>query len=311
MNANEKRRLANTLSRELDNLSKYKVPLPGINNSMCKEIFVRQLLDSISRVKYAQFIANRRIDVCRTDPLNKIFDPLYSAVYLNNTGDIENACWLVFLSTHFGKSKKSGWLLVREIIGGCTGSFVWTWENISQNPEEFKNWYSEYYDAVIKKEGNRFFNNHRKYQTLDPKKKFSPPAIFQSYIDWVLKFDSHKKMFNKTMIEASSCREKAFNLMYKDMKVMQFSRMGKFDYLTMIAKLGIVDLEPDSAYLSGSTGPKKGAAVLFGKGSIAEYEEYLKVMRNELSIGDIGMQVLEDAICNWQKSTKRYIRFSG
>ncbi|MAZ09572.1 MAG: hypothetical protein CMN90_07835 [Sutterellaceae bacterium] len=48
------------------------------------------------------------------------------------------------------------------------------------------------------------------------------------------------------------------------MKVLHFSSTAKFDYLTMMVKLGFANIQVDYAYLSTSTRPKRGAKLLFG-----------------------------------------------
>jgi hypothetical protein len=105
-----------------------------------------------------------------------------------------------------------------------------------------------------------------------------------------------------------------FDFLYGSMdSVMGFGRLGKFDFLTMLGKLGIAPIEPGSAYLVGATGPLQGARLLFTNdpkakvsprnldARLAKLDSYLKV----------GMQVLEDSLCNWQKSPKKFISFRG
>ena len=65
--------------------------------------------------------------------------------------------------------------------------------------------------------------------------------------------------------------------------------------------------------MNEATGPKRGARLLFDgqidsntgarilEARVAELERHLGV----------GMQVMEDAMCNWQKSPNRYIPFRG
>ena len=97
--------------------------------------------------------------------------------------------------------------------------------------------------------------------------------------------------------------------------VISFGRTARFDYLTMVGKLSLENIEPDSTYMSGATGPKSGARLLFG-GSVAaqitegELVEYLNELEAHLGLY-FGMQVLEDALCNWQKSPAEFIHFTG
>ena len=106
-----------------------------------------------------------------------------------------------------------------------------------------------------------------------------------------------------------------FAYMYKAMKnVTRFGRLARFDFLAMLGKLGIAPIEPDAAYLwHNATGPLKGARLLFGGSvdaeiSARELDEKLKDLDQHLRV---GMQTLEDALCNWQKSPAKFIAFRG
>jgi len=96
-------------------------------------------------------------------------------------------------------------------------------------------------------------------------------------------------------------------------EVARFGRTARFDYLTMLGKLGIVDLDPDKLYLQGSTGPLDAARLLVSGSpgvntAAAELEGYLQGLGDSLGV---TYDVLEDALCNWQKSPRRFISFRG
>ncbi|EJJ5199426.1 hypothetical protein NJB38_004774, partial [Salmonella enterica] len=90
-------------------------------------------------------------------------------------------------------------------------------------------------------------------------------------------------------------------------------RTAKFDFLTMLEKLNIMDIEADSTYMAEATGPRRGANLLFGGSTSNIYSTTL--LENWVSELDsylnVGMQVMEDSLCNWQKSPERFIRFRG
>ncbi|MCH7749101.1 MAG: hypothetical protein IH939_13500, partial [Acidobacteria bacterium] len=70
---------------------------------------------------------------------------------------------------------------------------------------------------------------------------------------------------------------------------------------------------PGSTYMGNSTGPLEGARLLFsGKKTAplnpAELDEWLGELEVQLNV---GMQVLEDALCNWQKSPGEFTPFRG
>jgi len=74
-----------------------------------------------------------------------------------------------------------------------------------------------------------------------------------------------------------------------------------------------VSIQPGLAYLNGATGPATGARLML-QGSVAtelsiiDMETRLKALAEHL---DVGMQEIEDSLCNWQKSPSRYKLFSG
>ena len=91
--------------------------------------------------------------------------------------------------------------------------------------------------------------------------------------------------------------------------VARFGRTARFDYLTMVGKLGLAAIEPPSTYMEGSTGPVRGARLLFGgRENATTLDSWLVELEAELHV---GMQVLEDALCNWQKSPNEFKPFRG
>jgi hypothetical protein len=102
----------------------------------------------------------------------------------------------------------------------------------------------------------------------------------------------------------------ALDLLYHSMRaVVRFGRLARFDYLTMVGKLGLAPIEPGSAYMEGSTGPVRGAQLLFGvHARAADLDAWLVELDGQLNV---GMQVLEDALCNWQKSPESFRPFRG
>jgi Alpha-glutamyl/putrescinyl thymine pyrophosphorylase clade 3 len=97
--------------------------------------------------------------------------------------------------------------------------------------------------------------------------------------------------------------------------VVSFGRTAKFDYLTMVGKLQLAPIEPGSTYMQGATGPYQGALLLFcgnarAELSQSELEALLVQLECHLDLY-FGMQVLEDALCNWHKSPGKFKPFRG
>jgi len=288
-------------------------PLPGVRDSQTRSVLVEQLIDSLRRIQYAHFVRDEKFDVGREDPTKAFFDPLRAAVFHMRRGNHDEACWLVFLFVHFGKHPTDGWRLVRDIYGGLGGEW-WTWAKVSANPSAFQTWLAAS-SKTLKNDGvSRRFGNHRKYESLSAASPAGTAAVVKSYVNWVAHPRTHHRLLKDAHREVGQNPREVFGYLYNTMNaVRRFGRLAKFDYLTMLGKLGLAPIEPGSAYLGEATGPKRGAELLFRGSSTAKTPaKNLDAWLNELDdkLG-VGMQALEDAICNWQKSPTRFIHFRG
>ncbi len=312
MNSQQKEELKDRLIKQLHAINGSVFPLPGLINEDSYQVLSKQLVDSISRVAYVRNISNETHSIERANPDSVIFDPLRAAVIRRNQKQLDDACWLVFLATHYGKSIQSNWLLARETYGAHPRrDSIWTWDAVAQDRDGFITWYSEYYDAISRDTLQRKFSNHRKYESLNPEKNKSSLDVILSYSDWIIGYGSHKEMFENARRMVGDDPRDIFDYIYKTMKVLRFGRMGKFDFLTMLGKLDLYNLEPKYAYIKNSTGPAAGCRKLFGNVTINQIERNLSILDDKLDVGPMAKQVLEDAICNWQKSPQIYIKFRG
>jgi hypothetical protein len=291
------------------------IALPGIQVPLAEEVFLGQLVDSIRRVKYVTTIAlpRRGIHPSRADATSPMFDPLDAAIIHLRNGNVEEACWLVFLFVHFGRHSVSGWRYVQEVYGALGNGLGWSWARTSANPQSFKDWLRES-EGLLTRGTRRGFGNHRKYISMSADKPAGTGAAVSSYVQWVKNSGSHQVLFAGALATIGGVPEKAFDQLYRSMCVVKsFGRTAKFDYLTMIAKLGIANIKPGSAYIPGSTGPEKGAREMFQVAGeprlhVAELDQKLVELARHLKV---GMQEMEDSICNWQKSPKKYKYFGG
>lgn len=287
--------------------------LPGIQDPVARDVFLSQLVDSIRRVKYVSTIASKDIHPSRADGTNPLFDPLKAAILHVRQGQIDEACWLVFLFVHFGSHPKSGWRYAREVYSANGVGQGWTWARVSANPESFRDWLRNN-EAELTRGKARGFGNHRKYLSMSADKSAGTGAAVVSYVNWVMQAGSHQALFQSAIVGTGGLPEHAFKKLYLSMSMVRsFGRMGRFDYLTMIAKLGISNIKPGSAYISGSTGPQKGAREMFQDNdaprlSVSELDQKMIQMGCQLNV---GLQEMEDSICNWQKSPMKYKFFNG
>ncbi|MDA3278982.1 hypothetical protein IPC692_08730 [Pseudomonas aeruginosa] len=300
------------MSNKLDQALNNGLQLPGIRAVENKTTLVEQLVESIRRVDYVSAIASRNISANRINPDSNYFDPIRAAVLNVQVGNFEEASWLVFLATHFGKASRTGWLLTKDVYGALGAGFNWTWPLVSTQPLDMSQWIAN--NQAELRSGGRKFGNHRKYETLDPSKSNSTGEVIESYVNWVMQHGSHMNLFTNALAQSGGDPRAAFGILYKTMgAVKRFGRTGKFDYLTMIAKVGISTIVADSTYMAEATGPLRGARLLFGgatSANISAAELEKKIQQLDAVLG-VGMQVLEDALCNWQKSPGHFVKFRG
>ncbi|MES1189479.1 MAG: hypothetical protein ABUS47_00235 [Steroidobacter sp.] len=302
--------LAQQLHAGLNKL-KEELAMPGLVTAAHQEVLVQQLIDSIRRIRFVTILRERSVDAVCADPNSDAFDPIKGASYLFRQGCLNEACWLSFLAIHFGKNKKSKWSLIKSVYGGL-GDQVWSWEVVTNRFDAFDKWLSANYSRFV-----GAYGNHRKYESVRPDAERSPAKIFGSYIDWVGCGHDHSARFQVACQTANNDPIESFDILYRSLgTVVSFGRTTRFDYLTMIGKLGLANIVPGKTYLDGATGPKKAAKLLFGENannrfSIQDLDKKLAMLHAALPLGVMGMQVLEDALCNWQKAPDRYALFKG
>ena len=310
--------VAESLEQQLTSFETSMCPLPGIAGNDQRKAFIEQLLESIRRVQYVSVISERQISHLRTNPSSEYFDPLKAAILHKRQGSIDEAFWMVYLFVYFGKNRRTGWRLARDVYGCLGNGEKWEWARISNNPTSFGTWLAANVSILKGSDGvNRYFGNHRKYETLKLSSSRGTASAFASYIDWVNPSRTHQELVGSALDEANGNSRCAFDLLYHSMQsVASFGRTAIFDYLTMTGKLGLSAIEPGFTYMKGATGPVSGARLLFGGQKLSpikesELEDLLADLEARLDIGKFGMQVLEDALCNWQKSPDEFVPFRG
>lgn len=304
------RGLAERIEAGLIDFDRRVRPLPGIRERGCRECLCEQLLESIHRVEFVQILRERQISNRRADPHNDLFDPLKAAILQQRRGNVEEAFWLIFLLVHFGKHAHGGWRYTREIYGCLANDRIWTWERTSGDPAGFRDWLAAH-EAEIKRPGvPGGFGNHRKYEKLDAHSSNGTGAVVESYVRWVATAGSHRQLVDDLVRRAKGNPEAGFDTLYHSMSaVARFGRLARFDYLAMLGKLELAPIRPGRPYLEGSSGPLRGARLLFGgEAGAATLDAAVVELGHQLGL---GMQVLEDALCNWNKSPGIFKPFRG
>lgn len=308
------RLLAEKLDANLLHYDQATRALPGIQNLARRDVFIEQILESIRRIEYVSLISTRKLSSKRADPNEEIFDPLKAAILYKRQHQIDEAFWMVFLFVHFGKNARGGWRYAREVYSGLSDSIRWDWASVSGNPADFREWLDIHQDELKREGVPGGFGNHRKYESLDAYSRRGTGEVVESYVGWVNPPRTHKELFDQACEQTNGDPRQAFDILYQSMDaVTRFGRMARFDYLTMVGKVGLAPIEPGSTYIHGSTGPLRGAQLLFGNHPTEEFTpKDLDCWLIELGAQlNVGMQVLEDAICNWQKSPDVFVPFRG
>ena len=288
------------------------LPLPGVQDPIRRDVFVNQLIDSVRRVQYASVVAARPIDSLRADGLNPLFDPIRAALLKQAAGDIDEACWLVFLFVHFGKHARSGYRYTREVYGALGQRAPWTFVEVANDVPGMRAWLDNN-EAHLRRGTHRGFGNHRKYLSLSGTKPGGTGIAFATYVQWVAAKGSHAGLVAEAIASTNGSPEATFDSLYHSMSsVASFGRIGKFDYLTMLQKLGFAPIKPGSPYLDGpKDGPAKGARLMLQGPqamSVAVLDQGVRTLGHYLNA---GMQEMEDSLCNWQKSPSHYVLFGG
>ena len=290
-------------------------PLPGIEDEDARRTFIFQIVESVRRIRFVQQVSQRPIAGSRKNPATEYFDPVRAAILYKEAGEIDEASWLVFLFVHFGKNAKSGYRLIADVYGKLGQGGIWTWAQINKDPLEFRGWLDKNQQNLKTSDNtHRGFGNHRKYQSLDAWKPNGTGEAVHTYATWVADSGNHAKLFANALEVADGDPEEAFAYLFTEMNaVKSFGRTAKFDYLAMIGKLGLAGIRPDSVHFDGATGPATGARLLFrGKLRSKDSSKKLESLSDSLASHlQVDKQVIEDSLCNWQKSPAAPVRFRG
>jgi len=298
----ERRRIVEALSRHSQNVRR----LPGITSAAALDTLTLQFVASLRRESYYALVQQRQISANRADPNDPSFDAERAVAYHLQQGNVDEAAWVVFLMTHFGRPEDTGWLRLRDVYG-MLGAGVWTWDTVSADPPAFSAWLSANWRNVRGK-----FGNHRKYESLRDDSQRPTSRVIESYVNWVGR-NGHARLFAGAVRQAGNDPHVIFDSIYQSMSVESFGRLAKFDYLSLIGRYSIAPIDAGTAYLSGATGPINGARLLFdGRSDGSSAPKALQRMLDALDLDlQVTMKVMEDALCNWQKSPKEFVHFKG
>lgn len=294
-------------------LRTFPTRLPGVRSQAASATLVAQIVESIRRIEYLRHIAANPVSTMVADPTSDAFDPLRAAVLRHRAGEIDEAFWLVFLATHFGRHRRTKWRLARDIYGQLAQGQTLTWHRITGQMPQFEDWLVANQDELRNGPNRHHFGNHRKYESLSAESRRGTGRVFESYVRWVGANRGHALRFAE-LTQGTANPFEAFDRLYHSMgDVLSFGRTARFDYLTLVGNLGLAPIAPGLPYLDGATGPLSGARLLF-KGDTDDPSGHRELSAAVVQLGahlGVGMQVLEDSLCNWQKNPTRFVPFRG
>src|ERR1019366_1569026 len=217
------------LSVRLDEYSAGHVPLPGAALHANRDALVFQFVESLRRVEFVKRVAQTPLAAERTDPNSVLFDPIMAAFWHFRNGNLDEAYWMVFLATHFGKHVRDNWRLARDIYRG--DGALWTFARIANNAGAFQHWLESEYESLRTDGINRRFGNHRKYETLRPDSERGAGKVLESYVAWIGANRGHAGFLEDAKEQVGSDPKVLFDFLYQSMDaVKSFGRTSKFDF---------------------------------------------------------------------------------
>lgn len=299
--------------QKIEKIEKVFGPLPGIPTTQRKRCWAQQIVSSLRRISYTDTLLSRDVSPLRCDPHLDSFDPVRGAIHLHRIGQLDEAVWLSFILTHFGKHAVDEWKLAKNVYGSFGNGPIWTLSEYRANATAFESMLAANAGNLADASVSGSFSNHRKFQSKKPE---AIARTFRTFYGWQTEFGSFRDRLIATHKVVGQEPRTAFDSLYKSMKgVYGFGggRLGRFDFLTMLGKLQLAPVVPGSVYLDKATGPLAGARLLFfGDRDYDITGHALEVRVDSLDeILDVGKQVIEDSLCNWQKSPDAYVYFRG
>lgn len=286
--------------------------MPGIASPTRRIVLIEQLVESQRRNTYIQFLRERPLT--NGGPVSRTtFDPLIESIVQARDGNLEEAFWLTFLYVHFGKHRTTGWKYAADVYCRLDQGGSWNWMEVVADVNGVRDWLDANRLAIKRPSDPGGFGNHRKYESLAGWRPNGTGEVIATYVDLIESFGSHVALFNHVCNGATP--EVAFDRADVLLKgVRRFGRTARFDYLMMVHKLDLADVSPGHCYLDGATGPLAAARLLFGSKSAGDElsAKELRPLVSDLEESlQVGYDVIEDALCNWQKSPAKFKPFRG
>ncbi len=271
--------------------------LPGLRHGRDRARLVRMLLRSqktLRALRLKNFAGS-------TDPSRTDFHPYKAVIERFASGDIDEAIWVAFLIIHFGWSgRKSRASESIRLFYSKFGTGLWNWEEVLRNPQSVRDWMLGLTKAQLRQ---LKFGNHRKYETNNPRKTIGTPAVIRSFMEWTKRGGggSPARALHSFSTDGYNPQD-AFDRAYRSMSIKRFGRTARFDFLCLLANLGVVAVDPPHCYLEDATGPRAGALLIVKGNKNAKWARGVSGTIESLGRHlTVAVEAWEDALCNWQK----------
>lgn len=268
-------------------------------NKKTLETLSKQTNDSIRRISIYRNYKDRADNAVKDKiPFSHTSNPFVLAQ--RNDLSTSTKVWIIFLATYFGKSDTSGWKLFNRAAFDGNYELI-SFEKVVKDVNKYFN-YLQSFDFF---EGTKY-SNHRKYTK---KSLLGEKGVFNS-MDYIT--NNIKDFTQKDRL--------SFNDAYlRSQKIPSFGRLSAFDFTSSLVKCSLNVEEPKSMYAENSTGPMQALKLILDltKSINTSRDARIKLSYDLVRFfeenSDIFMtgQVLEDAICNWQKKPDEYRYFRG
>ncbi|MEQ8443865.1 MAG: hypothetical protein RIM33_07280 [Alphaproteobacteria bacterium] len=287
--------------------------LLGLTTDAKRDCLCKQIIASLRRIEWVLQVKSGDISPDRCDPHSPIFDPLRAAAYYGQLGHYDQAVWMTFIQTHFGKNERFGWKLAANVYGSFGAGPVWTFEYYGAHRAEFERMLRRNALNLADKRTSGSFSNHRKFQGRKPD---HIARTFSTFYDWQTEFGSLDRRIREIHRNSGQEPTSTFDALYRSIGAVYgfgSGRLGRFDLLCMLGKLELAPIVPGSVYLANATGPYQGAKLLFcgSQGPTLTRTQLQSRMHLLDDYLRIGKQAIEDSICNWQKSPRRFVNYRG
>ena len=262
-------------------------------------VLTLQTIDSVKRIEIYELYESR---AKKADESNlSYFHSSNPFTLAQRTSlSLKNRLWYIYLATYFGKSNKSGWTLFMRTSFRHDSTLIGLEEIIDSRDS-----YYSYLDSIdLFKDTS--YSNHRKYTKKSLHGRKGLICSMDYFLDNIDIF----------------CHEdfQDFDTIYRNaLNIPNFGRMAAFDFTSSLSKCKLNVNEPTQMYHEQSTGPLQALEEILVLANCKDISKTTKVdFGNRLLSWFVEnseiffiAQVLEDAICNWQKSSKKYIRYFG